>query len=113
MAFAANIFHQNDFAGADFPSLTVAGGNLHATVQVDDVLPARGRMPAQIIIAAGFAEDDPGGREPGGQFAAVTLLNPGNLDIAPVRFPRIIDVDIVNSHRHSPYSIGTKIECRI
>jgi hypothetical protein len=46
--------------------------------------------------------------------AAVPLLDPFDLYIAPVGFTGIVDINVMNAHcRMSPYSIGTKIECRI
>ena len=38
----------------------VAGGDLHAGVEVDDVLAARRRVPVEVVIRLDLAEDDPG-----------------------------------------------------
>src|ERR1700761_668774 len=113
MALAADILDQDDLTGADLACLAVACGDLHPGVEVDDVLPARRRMPIQVIAAGGFAENDPGGGQPGGQLAAVAFLDPFDLDVAPMGLAGIIDVDVVNAHGCLRYSIGTKIECRI
>src|SRR5579862_4018615 len=99
MALAADVFDEDDFPGADLPGLTVARGDLHAAVQIDDVLAARGGMPGEIVISAGFAKDDPGGWQARGKFAAVAFLDPFDLDIAPVGFTGVIDIDVVNPHR--------------
>ena len=63
MALAADVLDEDDLAGADLPSLAVAGGDLHAAVQIDDVLAARRRMPGQIVIPRRLAENDAGGRQ--------------------------------------------------
>ena len=68
----------------------------------------------KIIAAVGLAEDDSVSRQARGQFAAVAFLDPFDLDIAPMGFTGIINIDIVDTHDLFPlYSIGTKIECRI
>src|SRR5258708_16124354 len=58
MAFPRRILHQHDFTWADEPCLTVTGGDVHGTVQIDDVLAARSRMPIDRLILCGFTKND-------------------------------------------------------
>src|SRR5262245_27079207 len=49
VALAADVLHQEHLAGADDAALAVAGRDLHAGVEIDDVLaPGRG-VPVQVI----------------------------------------------------------------
>src|ERR1700722_467718 len=98
MALAAHVLDKDHFAGADLPRLTVARGDLHATVQVDDVLPARRRMPTQVILATGLAENDARGRQALRQLAAVAFLDPLDFDIAPMGFAGVVNVNVMDSH---------------
>jgi hypothetical protein len=43
VAFSGGVLNQDHLADADHPALTVAGGYLHPGVEIDDVLPTRGR----------------------------------------------------------------------
>src|SRR5262245_52075100 len=94
VALAGNVLDQDDFAGADHPAFAVARRDLHPAVEVDDVLPARGRMPVEIIVAAGLAENDAGRGKPLRHQAAAPLLDPFDLDVAEVRVAPIVDVEI-------------------
>ena len=47
MALAAGVLDQDHLAGADDAALAVARGDLHAAVEVDDVLPARRGVPVE------------------------------------------------------------------
>src|SRR5438552_3935904 len=98
MTLAAGVLDQDHFAGADDAALAVAGRDLHAAVEVDDVLAARGWMPVEIVIPGGLAEDDAGGRQPRRVLAELPFLDPLHLDVAKMRFALCIDVEIVNAH---------------
>src|SRR5438309_1919087 len=82
VALAGNVLDQDDLAGADHPAFAVACGELHPAVEVDDVLPARRRVPVEVIVAAGFAKDDAGRGKPLRHLAAAALLDPFHLDVA-------------------------------
>src|SRR5215471_7313945 len=60
MALAPGILHEHDLARLDPAHLAVARGELHARVQVDDVLAARRGMPVEVVLAGHLAEDDAG-----------------------------------------------------
>src|SRR3989337_609626 len=47
MALAPRVLDKNDLTRADAACLAVARGELNARVEIDDVLPGRGRMPAE------------------------------------------------------------------
>src|SRR5689334_4779135 len=68
VALAPGVLDQQDLAGADLPRLPVAGGDLHAGIEVDDVLSAWRRVPGQVVVGLDLAEDDARGgqarREP-------------------------------------------------
>src|SRR2546429_8745144 len=65
MAPAPRVLDEDHFAGADPAHLAVARGDLHARVEIDDVLPPRGRMPVEAVVGRHLAEDDSrGGRGP-------------------------------------------------
>src|SRR3954451_10923860 len=98
MALAADVLDQDDLAGTDVARLAVACGDCYTGVEVDDVLPPGRGMPIQVIVAAGLAKDDAGRRQAGRELAAVALLDPLHLDIAPVRLARVVNVDVVNAH---------------
>src|SRR6516225_2104003 len=63
VALAGGVFHEDHLAGADNSLLAVAGRELHARVEVDDVLPARRRMPIKVVVAGRLAKDDARGRK--------------------------------------------------
>src|SRR5438105_3366900 len=62
MSLAGGVLDQDHFAGADHAGLAVARGYLHAGIEVDDVLPARRRVPVEVVVGLDLAEDDAGGR---------------------------------------------------
>src|SRR5258708_22697786 len=76
MPLAGGVFDQDYFAGADHPRLAVARGDLHPGIEVDDVLPARRRVPVEVIIGLDFAEDDARGRQPPRPLAGSAFLDP-------------------------------------
>src|SRR5262245_13972948 len=98
VALAGNVLDQDHFAGADHPAFAVARRDLHPAVEVDELLPARRRVPVEVIVAAGFAENDAGRREPLRHQAAAPLLDPFDLDVAEVRLALGVDVEIVDAH---------------
>ena len=55
MAFAGRVFYQQHLAHADETAFAVAGSDTNTVIQVDDVLPARRRMPVQIVLGLRFA----------------------------------------------------------
>ena len=77
----------------------VARGDLDAGIEVDDVLPARRRVPVEVIGRLHLAEDDAGRRQPLRQFAAGSLLDPFDLDVAEMRLAARIGRKIVDPHR--------------
>ena len=97
MSLAVRVLDQDDFAGADAPRLAVAGGDLNARVEVDDVLPARRRMPVEIVVGLDLAEDDPGGREPLREPAGAGRLGVLDLDVPEVRFAVLVRVQVDGS----------------
>jgi hypothetical protein len=62
VSLAGGVFDQEHFTGPDDALLTVAGRNLHAIVEIDDILPARGIVPVQLIGRLNLPEDDAGRR---------------------------------------------------
>jgi hypothetical protein len=50
VALAGGVLDQDHLAGADHPALTITGGYLHPGVQIDDVLPTRGRVPVDVML---------------------------------------------------------------
>src|SRR5688500_15437394 len=67
MALAGGVLHEDHLAGGDGARLAVARRDLHAGVQVDDVLSARRGVPVQIVGRRDFPEDDPRGGQVLGQ----------------------------------------------
>src|ERR1041385_3927989 len=82
VTLAVGVLDQEHLARADQALLAVARGDLDARVEIDDVLPPRRRMPVEIIVAGGLAEDDAGCGKALRQLAAGPLLDPLDLDIA-------------------------------
>src|SRR5216684_2478945 len=85
MPLARGVLDEDHFAGADDPRFAVARGDLDAGIEVDDVLPARRRVPVEVIGRLDLAEDDAGRRQPLRQLAATALLDPFDLDVAEMR----------------------------
>src|SRR5580704_6670167 len=98
MALAGGVFDQDHLSRADDPLLTVARGDFHAGVEVDDVLPARRRMPIEVVVAGSLAEDDARGRQAPGELAARQIMRPFDLDIAEVRCTRGVGIEVVDVH---------------
>src|SRR6516165_269796 len=85
MTFPGRVFDQDDLAGPDDAAFAVAGGYFDAGIEIDDVLPARRRVPVDVVLGLGLAENDAGGQEAFGQFAAAPLFDPFDLDVAEMR----------------------------
>src|SRR5215472_10224209 len=101
MPLAGDVLHQQHLAGTDHPLLPVARRDLDAAVEVDDVLPARRRMPIEVVVAAGLTKDDARRGHAPRQLAAGALLDPLDLDIAKMRLALGVDVEIVDAHSGS------------
>src|SRR5919201_1906550 len=102
MSFARRVLDEDDLARADLPRLAVARGDLHAGVEVDDVLPSRRGMPVEIVVGLDLAEDDAGRRNALGRLARAAALREFDLDVAEVCLALGIDVEIVDSHARPP-----------
>src|SRR4030095_12220093 len=98
MALAGDVLDENHFAGADDPAFTVARGELHARVEIHDVLTARRRMPVEVVLGNGLAKNDSVGRQPFRELAAAPFFGPFDLDIAEVRLAVRVGVQVVNTH---------------
>jgi len=70
MSLASGVLDQDHLADTDHSALAVAGGYLHPGVEIDDVLPARCRVPVDVVLSLGLAKDDPGGRQALGKLAS-------------------------------------------
>src|ERR1700751_6358487 len=91
------VLDQDHLADADDPTLTVAGGYLHACVEIDDVLPARRRVPVDVVLGLGLAKNNPSGRQAFGQFAATPLLDPFHFDVTKMRLAAGVGIEIVDA----------------
>src|ERR1700730_10180168 len=85
VALASGVLDQDHLADTDQPALAVAGGYLHPGVEIDDVLPARCRVPVDVVLSLGLAKVDPGGRQALRKLAASPLLDPLDFDVAEMR----------------------------
>src|SRR5919108_127890 len=102
MALARSVLDEDDLARADLARLAVARGDLHAGVEVDDVLPSRRGMPVEIVVGLDLAEDDAGRRNALGRLARAAALREFDLDVAEVCLALGVDVEIVDSHARPP-----------
>src|SRR5438128_5377259 len=98
MPLTPRVLDEDHFAGADPARLAVARGELHARVEVDDVLPPRGRMPVEVVLGLDLAEDDPGGGKAGRQPPGAGRFGEGNLHVLEVRLAARVDVEPVDLH---------------
>src|SRR5215813_344673 len=97
MALAPGVLHEH--ARLHPAHLAVAGGELHARVQVDDVLAPRCGMPVEVVLAGHLAEDDASGGlagryAPGGR-GRLEL----DLDVLEVRLALRVGVEPDDLHR--------------
>src|SRR5262245_1678939 len=102
MTLARGVLDQNDFARADLARLAVAGGDLHARVEVDDVLAAWRRMPVEIVVRLNLTKDNAGCGNARGRLARAPALGELDLDVAEMRVALRVDVEIVDSHAGLP-----------
>jgi hypothetical protein len=87
VALAGSVLDQDHFADPNHAALAVARCYLHPGVDIDDVLPARGGMPMDVVLGLGLAKDDPGSGQALGELAASPLLDPLDFDaIRPFAF---------------------------
>src|SRR6202048_4753404 len=98
VTLASRVLDQDHLAGGDLAALAVAGGDLHAGVEIDDVLPPGCRMPVEIVGRRGLAEDDAGRRQAFGELARGRLLDPLDLDIAEMGLTARVGVEVVYPH---------------
>src|SRR5579862_327072 len=103
---AGGVLDQDDLAGADDARSPVAGGDLDAGVEVDDVLPARRRVPVEVVIGLHLAEDDAGGGQALRKFAGAALLGPFDLDVAEMRLAAGVGIEVVDAHRAASRGFG-------
>src|SRR4029079_8754475 len=85
MALAGRVLDQQHLAGADDARLAVARLDADAAIEVDDVLPARRRVPFVVVGTRRLAKDDAGRREGRRGLAATALVFPFDLDVAEMR----------------------------
>src|SRR6516165_12697241 len=87
VSLAGRVFDQQYLAGADLTAFAVARGDLHARVEIDDVLAPGGGMPIEVVGRWDLAEDDAGRPQALGKLARARLLDPFDFDIPEVRLP--------------------------
>src|SRR5262249_5000236 len=93
---------EDHLTGADAPRLAVAGRDLHAGVQVDDVLaPGRG-MPVEVVVGRDLTEDDAAGRQARGHPPGSRLFLELDLEVLPVRLALFVRIEPVDFHRGLP-----------
>src|SRR5881392_732191 len=98
MALAPRVLDEDHFAGADPAHLAVARGDLHARVEIDDVLPLRSRMPVEVVLGLDLAEDDAGGGKARRQPTGASRFREGDLHVLEVRLALGVDVEPVDLH---------------
>src|SRR5262245_23381681 len=95
---APGVLDEDDLARADAALLAVARGDLHAGVEVDDVLaPGRG-VPVEVVVGRDLAEDHARGGQLRGQAPAARRLRVLHVQVSPVRFTLCVCVEIVDPH---------------
>src|SRR3990172_11251564 len=98
MALAPRVLDKDDLTRADAARLAVARGELNARVEIDDVLPARGRMPVEVVVGRHLAEDDPGRRKAPRQPPGTGRLLELHLHVLEMRLASLVDVEPVDLH---------------
>src|SRR5262245_28707113 len=98
MALAVRVLDEANLAGADPARLAVARGDLHAGIEIDDVLASRRRMPVEIVVGLDLAKDDAGRRNPLREPAGAGRLRVLDLDVLEVRLAVLVRVEPVNLH---------------
>ena len=92
MPLTGDIIYQNDLARRDNTGFAIAGRELRAGVQIDDVLAAGGRVPVQVIIARRFTENNARRGQGRGIFAEISFRLPLDLYIAKMRLAMLVFV---------------------
>ena len=73
VSLAACILDQEYFAWSNDPRFTIAGCDFHRRVEIDHVLPLRGRVPVIDITALRRPKDNAGSRKAPGNLATGSL----------------------------------------
>src|SRR5438132_8469665 len=102
MPFACRVLAQEHFARPNNARLPIAGRDLNAIVQVDDVLPARCRMPVKVVGWWYFPENNPRGREALGEPSSLCGLDVLYFLGGKVGFALVIRIESVNFHTFPP-----------
>src|SRR5262245_53612484 len=98
MSLPRRVLDQKDLARPDDAGFAVARGDLHARIEVYDVLAARRRVPVEVVLGSGLTEDDPGRRQALRELAAAPLLDPLDLDVAEVGLAFFVCVQVMDAH---------------
>src|SRR2546426_8396545 len=96
MPLACRVLDQEPFARPNNARLPIAGGDLDAIVQVDDVLPARRRMPVKVVGWWYFPENNPRGWEALGEPSSLCGLDVLYFLGGKVGFAFIIRIESMN-----------------
>jgi hypothetical protein len=102
VSLPGGVLYQEYFTGANHARLAIAGRDLYAVIQVDDVLPPRRRMPVEIIGRRYFPENNAGSRQALGKPARRRRLDILNFLSGKVRFALLVRIESVNVHRSPP-----------
>src|SRR3989442_13368193 len=100
--FACGALEQEHFTRPNNARLPIAGGDLDAIVQVDDVLPARRRMPVQVVGWGYFPENNPRGWKALGEPSSLRGLDVFDFLGGKVGFAFVIRIESMNFHTSSP-----------
>src|SRR5262245_53307271 len=103
MALAPGVLDQDHLAGADLPRLAVTGRDLHAGVEVDDVLAARRGMPGEVVVRRDLAKDDAGGWQVLREFARRPAFRVLDLLVLEVRLALVVDPEPMDFHGGRSY----------
>src|SRR5262249_11885947 len=102
MPFPRRVLHKDHFAGANVARLAIAGGELYAIIEVDDVLPAGRPVPVQGISGGHFPENNACGRQALGESPRLRGLDILHFRIGKMRFAFIIRIESVDFHQFPP-----------
>jgi hypothetical protein len=86
VAFARGIFHQDHFSSANHAGFPVTDGSLHTIVEINNVLPPRGRMPVQGMGRRSFAKYQACYGETLGEASTSEGFHVFHVDICKMRF---------------------------
>src|ERR1043165_9220545 len=98
---APGVLDEDHLPGADAARLAVARGDLHARVQVDDVLPPGRGVPVEVIVGLDLSENDARGRQARGEAAGPAGLHVRNLHVLEVGLALLIDEQMMDLHGRS------------